>query len=177
LGVEYVIKCGRPADGSLSVDKRDRRGRQSIDKSAACVRLGLVSVRGDAHEYQFMREMIVDLNRRCPNLELIVVGQTFDDLTLLRTGNTFATGAVDADELASTIRRYRLNRILLCLTRPLFGHPIASAAMAAPVPVAYFDWSRGRHPARLGDLTLSPSQLAGNVAAELVSQWQEAVSA
>ena len=36
-----------------------------------------------------------------------------------------------------------LGRLFENLTRPLFGHPLAAAAHALSLPLAYFDWSMG----------------------------------
>jgi hypothetical protein len=74
----------------------------------------------------------------------------------MRAGQAFVTGSVDATELDLLFRRFQLNRIVLCMTQPLFGHPLVSATMAYGLPVAYFDWSGGHCMARGGDLPLDP---------------------
>jgi hypothetical protein len=39
--------------------------------------------------------------------------------------------------------------------------------MASVLPVAYFDWSRGRCPVRAGDLPLDPSQSTASAVTQL----------
>ena len=115
-----------------------------------------------------MRGLISGLRREQPGLDFVVVGSTSDDGDLLRTGDVFVTGAVDAAELEALFRRYRLDRLVLCLTEPMFGHPILSAVMTSVLPVAYFDWSRGRCSARTGDLPLDPSLSTAGAVTRLV---------
>jgi O-antigen biosynthesis protein len=136
-------------------------------------RLGLVPIRRSPKDHQLMRGLIPGLKRAYPELELVVAGSTSDDHELLRSSDVFVTGAVDAAELEVLFRRYRFDRLMLCLTEPLFGHPILSAVMASALPVAYFDWSRGRCPVRPCDLPLDPSQSAAGAVTQLAPWLQE----
>ncbi len=133
-------------------------------------RLGLVSIRQSPKDHQFIRGLISALTTAQPGPDLVVVGSTSDDDDLLRTGTAFVTGAVDASELEALFRRYRFDHLVLCLTEPLFGHPSLSAVMASLLPVAYPDWSRGRCPARTGDLPLDPLLSAGG-AVQRLAPW------
>ena len=119
-------------------------------------RLGLVPIRRSPKDHQFMRGLISGLRREQPGLELVVAGGTSDEHDLLHTGDAFVTGPVDAAELEALFRRYRFDRLVLCLTEPMFGHPILPAVMTSVLPVAYLDWSGGRCPVRSGDLPLDP---------------------
>jgi O-antigen biosynthesis protein len=130
--------------------------RPSRRSNGIPVRLGLVPVRGCVREHQLMREVIAGLTSLQPDLDMVVTGSTHDDSGLMRAGQAFVTGSVDATELVLLFRRFQLNRIVLCMTQPLFGHPLVSATMAYGLPVAYFDWSGGHCMARGGDLTLDP---------------------
>ncbi|MEA2870009.1 MAG: hypothetical protein QOE39_4724, partial [Bradyrhizobium sp.] len=130
--------------------------RPSERSNGITAHLGLVPVRGCVREHQLMREVIAGLTRLQPDLHMIVTGSTHDDSDLMRAGQAFVTGAVDAAELDLLFRRFQLNRIVLCLTQPLFGHPLVSATMAYGSPVAYFDWSGGHCMVRGGDLPLDP---------------------
>jgi GT2 family glycosyltransferase len=134
--------------------------------AGAAQRVGLVPVRGGPKDFRFMRDLIAELHPAAAGIEIIVTGSTFDDDELLRAG-TFVTGPIEAVELEAVCRHYRLDRIVLCLTEPLFGHPLQSAAMALDLPVAYCDWSGGRAPVRDGDLPLAPELSAIAVAARL----------
>jgi hypothetical protein len=144
-----------------------RRLSKRSNRATTC--LGLVPVRECALEHQFMRGIIVGLTRARPDLDVVVTGRTHDDSDLMRAG-AFVTGAVEPFELDRLFRRLRFDRIVLCTTQPLFGHPIPSAVMACALPVAYFDWSHGHCPVRDGDLALDPS-LPAAVVVERLSPW------
>ena len=115
-----------------------------------------------------MRGMIARLAVVQPGLDVVVVGGTHDDTDLMRAG-AFVTGPVELAELHRLFRRYQLDRILLCLTRPLFGHPLLTAVMTCRLPVAYLDWSRGHCPFRAFDLPLDPPPARD--AAERLLPW------
>ena len=134
--------------------------------------LGLVPIRRNPKDHQFMRGLVAGLRREQPGLELVVAGSTFDDHELLRTGDAFVTGAVDAAELETLFRRYRFDRLVLCLTEPIFGHPILSAVMTSVLPVAYLDWSGGRCTVRAGDLPLDPLLSTAGAVARLAPWLQ-----
>jgi len=131
--------------------------RSSRRSNGPASRLGLVPVRECAQEHQFMRGVIARLVNTQPALDIIVAGSTYDDTDLMRAG-AFVTGSIEAGELHRLFRRYQLDRIVLCVTRPLFGHPVPSAVMTSKLPVAYLDWSRGYCQVRESDLPLDPAQ-------------------
>jgi hypothetical protein len=145
-----------PSPKSLSSTPPSSTPASGFSDGAAGQRLGLVPIRRSPKDHQFMRSLISGLRSEQPGLDLVVAGSTSDDHDLLRTGDAFVTGAVDAAELEVLFRRYRFDRLVLCLTEPMFGHPIQSAVMTSVLPVAYLDWSGGRCPARTGDLPLDP---------------------
>jgi O-antigen biosynthesis protein len=155
-----------PRRKTIRLETTGTKAAPSLDLSSASLskprdgsaqRLGLVPIRWSPKDNQFMRGLISGLRTEQPRLDLVVVGSTSDDDDLLRAGDVFVTGPVDAAELAELFRRYRFDRLVLCLTEPLFGHPILSAVMTSTPPVAYLDWSGGRCLARSGDLPLDPS--------------------
>jgi GT2 family glycosyltransferase len=145
------------------------KGRQSTKRRGAAARLGLVPVRLCAQEHEFMRGVITRLAVVQSGLDVVVVGGTHDDTDLMRAG-AFVTGPVELADLHRLFRRYQLDRILLCLTQPLFGHPLLPAVMTSGLPVAYLDWSRGHCPFRALDLPLDPSSPARD-AAERLLPW------
>ncbi|HJP67395.1 MAG TPA: glycosyltransferase family 2 protein [Sphingomicrobium sp.] len=130
-------------------------------------RIGLVAVRGCVREHALMREITIRLAREQPELDIAVIGTTNDEPALMRAG-AFVTGAVSASELPQLFERYRLDRLMVCLTQPLFGHPALEASMATAIPVAYFDWSGGRCRPHKGDLALNPSSSTEAIAGCLV---------
>jgi GT2 family glycosyltransferase len=156
----------RVASGAIK--SRSLRVRSSV----AAARLGLVPIRGCVQESQFMRDIVTGLANLRSGLDIVIVGSTHDDSDLMRRGQTFVTGAVEAAELHRLFQRYQLDRIVLCMTRPLFGHPLVAAAMTSAMPVAFFDWSRGHCAARDCDLPLDPHLSAAAVVERLLS-WLE----
>jgi GT2 family glycosyltransferase len=138
----------------------------------AAQRLGLVPIRRSPKDHQFMRGLISGLRHEQPGLELVVAGSTSNDRDLLRAGDAFVTGPVDAAELEALFRRYRFDRLVLCLTEPMFGHPILAAVMTSVLPVAYLDWSGGRCAVRAGDLPLDPLLSTAGAVTRLVPWLQ-----
>jgi len=156
-----IIRLAPTAIKSRRVSKRS---------NVAANRLGLVPVRGCVQESQFMRDIIAGLTGVRPSLDIVIAGTTHADSDLMRTGQAFVTGPVEAVELGLLFRRFQFDRIVLCMTQPLFGHPLQSAATASGLPVAYFDWSRGGCQVRSGDLPLDPS-LSAAVIVERLLPW------
>jgi GT2 family glycosyltransferase len=141
----------------------------------AATSLGLVPVYSSVRDHQFLRDVAARLRNLMPELRILVVGSTLDDSDLLRA-NIFVTGPVEPTELQALFRRHALDRILLCQTRALFGHPVPAAAMASGLPVAYVDWSRGQSPAREADLPLDPLLPAAAMVMHLAPWLQGAPS-
>lgn len=124
--------------------------------SGPVARIGLVTVRGCVREHALIREITIRLARARPELDVTVIGTTHDEPALMRAG-AFVAGAASAAELPLLFQRYRLDRLVVCMTRPLFGHPLQEASMATTIPVACLDWSGGRCLPHDGDLALDPS--------------------
>jgi hypothetical protein len=162
-----------PRRNTVRVKAAEANTPSSNSPDGVARRLGLVLIRRNPKDHQLMRGLIPGLKRVHPELELVVAGSTSDDQELLRSSGVFVTGAVDAAELEALFRRYRFDHLMLCVTEPLFGHPILSAVMASALPVAYFDWSRGRCPVRPGDLPLDPSQSTAGAVKQLAPWLQE----
>jgi GT2 family glycosyltransferase len=130
-----------------------RRGRR---RAKPVTRLGFLSVRACGEEHALIAAIVRAIYLVKPEVEIIVVGVTSDDLALMRIGQTFVTGPVEPKDVNWVAKSYRLQAIFLPLTRPIFGHPLADCAFASPLPVAYFDWSVRRARLRGGDLALNP---------------------
>ncbi len=106
-----------------------------------------------------------------------MIGTSVDDAELINAGALTVTGAVAGDELGVLLRRYRIDRMLLPLTHPLFGHPLARSAKRSALPLAYLDWTEGRCHGAAGDLPIEPSLPAGDVVKRLLSWLEEGASA
>jgi hypothetical protein len=88
----------------------------------------------------------------------------------MRIGNTFVTGPVGASELDRACRNHELGTLFLCMTRPLFGHPLQFSALACGLPLARFDWCGQYRAGRPGDLLLDPGAPRGELIAAL-TRW------
>jgi O-antigen biosynthesis protein len=136
-------------------------------------RLGIIPIRSCVDEQQLMRDIAIGLNTCCSTSSTVVIGGTLDDLGLMRIGNTFVTGSVDVSEIDHICRAHALGSLFLCITRPLFGHPLQSSAQASGLPLAYFDWSNGRCMPRSNDLLLDPLAPIAEVICAL-TKWMKA---
>ena len=130
-------------------------------------RLGLVTLRGCAEEHCLIRDIACAFRLVRPDVSLTVLGTTFDDVGLMRIGNTFVTGAVDAWEFPHIVKAHGLQSLFLSVSRPIFGHPILLRCLRCVLPVAFFDWSLGRITPREGDLPLDPRSSLGDIVAAL----------
>lgn len=152
----------------VSKDGADAR-RYPARVLGPAAKIGLIAVRGCVREHDLMREITIRLGMLRPELEIIVVGTTHDEPELMKAG-AFVTGAASPDELPRLYARHRLDRLVICTTRPIFGHPILESSMATAIPVAYLDWSGGACPTHDGDLALDPSSSAAAIA-DSMSPW------
>ncbi len=169
--------AARPLN-KIEIGESRRRGerptaRYSTSIHQARLRLGIIPIRACVHEQLFMRNIAIGLNKYCSNSSTVVIGGTLDDLGLMRIENTFVTGSVDVSEIGNMCRAYALGSLFLCITRPLFGHPLQSSAQAAGLPLAYFDWSNGWCIPRANDLLLDPLAPIADVIDALI-KWMKA---
>lgn len=135
--------------------KRRCRARRKSERAAAG-HLGLVPGQCSALDQWLMSEIACHLNRLRPELFIMIVGKTLDDISLMQNLNTFVSGAVGAEEFEHEVDSLGLDRLFVIATRPLFGHPILSVASSCSLPKAYFDWARGRIKPEKCDLPIDP---------------------
>jgi O-antigen biosynthesis protein len=140
------LQAGRSIDG-----KPPRRTR-----SRTVSRLGLVPARSNSEERRLVAAIAAAMGSSTPAAAMTLLGTTLDDLGLMQIGNLFVTGMIDPADFTTAVKSYGLEALLLTATRPIFGHPIIELAFASGLPVAFFDWSRGRLKSRHGDLVLDP---------------------
>jgi GT2 family glycosyltransferase len=133
-------------------------------------RLGIIPIESGPRQLEVMRNVACVFNIRRPDCSIVVLGDTLDDLALMRIGNTFVTGPVDPSELDRACRDHALGTLFMCVTGPLFGHPLQFSALACGLPLAYFNWCGGRRTGRPGDLLLDPGAPSGELMWAL-SQW------
>ena len=118
-----------------------------------------------------MRDIAITFNSRHPSVAIIVLGGTLDDLGLMRIANTFVTGPADPSELGALCKAHAVGALFVCAARPLFGHPLQSFGQASALPLACFDWSKGRHAPRCGDDLLLDPQAPGEAVAAALARW------
>ncbi len=141
---------------------RGTRGRDTL--------LGVLPVTGSAQELRAIRSVSRMLRSLRPNASAVVIGETLDDLSVLRLGNIFVSGPVGWSEYVLLLRRYGVRAIWLPFRRPLFGHPVTDAARASRLPVAYFDWSFQKLDAGDDDLPLDPT-LSDDATTTALASW------
>jgi hypothetical protein len=100
------------------------------------------------------------------DIGVVIIGDAA--LRLMRQPNVAVTGKVEPRELARVAGAWRIGRMFVNLARPLFGHPLAAAARALPLPLAAFDWSMGALAPERGDLPMDPRRDPDLVAQELL---------
>jgi hypothetical protein len=133
-------------------------------------RLGVIPIEPGPQQLEFIRDIAGAFKRRCQQCAIVVLGETLNDLALMRIGNTFVTGPIEPSELDRACRDHELGTLFLFTTCPLFGHPFQSAVLACGLPLARFDWCGGRYPGRAGDLLLDPSAPRGKLIGA-VTRW------
>ncbi|MCG6205224.1 glycosyltransferase [Rhodopseudomonas sp. HC1] len=106
---------------------------------------------------------------RVKDLQLFVLGGTLNDDYLMALGNVFVLGPTEADEIATLVDIYRLEKLMIYLPRPVFGWSKAERAWDVGLPTAYFAWPFT--PVRpQGSLRMDPSQPPA-VLADRLSSW------
>jgi GT2 family glycosyltransferase len=130
-------------------------------------RLGLLPLRGCAEEHCLIGEIACAFRIIRPDVSLTVLGTTFDDVGLMRVGNIFVTGAMDAWEFPRIVKAHGLQSLFVSVSRPVFGHPILLRCLRSSLPVAFFDWSLGHIRPSRGDLPLDPRSSLSDIVAAL----------
>lgn len=156
---EKIEGCGRKTRRTIRTIRKGMPGH-----------LGFVSVRSCSHEQSLISGIAVKLANSRPDISLTVIGTALDDVALMRSTGAFVTGMVGAEEFDGVINALSLGYAFVSATRPLFGHPIVTAAFSSTLPTAYFDWSVGRSKSEKNDLPLDPRASLDDITAKL-SQW------
>lgn len=103
-------------------------------------------------------------------VQIVVVGPTADDQTLLTLPNVFVTGQVEVQELGDLLATISPDFLLTDFENPLFGDPMVETSRAANRPVAFRDWSFGRLKPRSGDLAIA-ADASDAALADTIAQW------
>jgi GT2 family glycosyltransferase len=103
-------------------------------------RLGLLPLDQTSTEVEFVISLARALKNIGSNIELTVLGQTFDDLRVMSCTNAFVSGAVEPREIASLLPALDIAGILVGTGKALFGHPMTAAVRSSGVAIAHFGW-------------------------------------
>jgi O-antigen biosynthesis protein len=132
----------------------------------------VVPTRASAKAFSVIRTLALTLQRRQPDIQILVAGSTFDDLRLMTHDNVFVAGPIDVVELPHVLQPHHIGWLLTGFDEPLFGHPLIQSVRQANVPVAFIDWSRGCIQPRPRDLGILPETPLDQMADEIVC-WIE----
>ena len=136
---EQAQSCRRLADAWLAAINS---ASSKPDEGCGQI-LGFLLISATAAEQRLTLKVACWFKRERPEMALVALGTTLDDLGLMKAGNLFVTGQVPHDEFDRVIQQYDLKALFLPIRQPLFGHPIIVRAEACGLPLAYFDWSFG----------------------------------
>ncbi len=147
--------------------KRTRRVTSPQREAGHC---GIIPVGMTTRELDLVRRIARQLKRAAPEMFLIVLGTTLDDLGLMTSGNMCVSGAIEPDGYEVAFRRYGLAKLFVPTLHTLFGHPAMAAAEASELPLAAFDWSGGRWMPRPHDLSIDAGLNDAEIA-DALARW------
>jgi hypothetical protein len=149
--------------------------RDPVSRAAGNRLLGVIALDASAPTLGFLVDLARALRICAKDLDLVVLGATFDDLQLLATGNCFVTGPVGSDQLNPLLETIQPSHLLLMNREGVFGHPLETEAVESAIPLARFDWLIEKPVAfSKGGLLISPAAGASELASALVSWMQKA---
>jgi GT2 family glycosyltransferase len=154
-------------DRTVTLEETGLPARPAIGPGAPTEHdLGIVLIGSGAAE-QILLDAIASAFRGL-DIGVVIIGDAA--LRLMRQPNVAVTGKVEAREIARIAAAWRIGRMFVNLRRPLFGHPLAAAAQALPLPLATFDWSMGALAPQRGDLLMDP-RLEPDLVANGLVDW------
>jgi len=130
--------------------------------------IGFVSIGVAVSDQALMKQVALALNQALPERSVVIIGQTLNDLELIRLDNVFATGPVQLEEHERILRQYAIDTLFVPMQTPLFGHPERDS-FSSLRPTAFFDWSFGRVSPQRDDLPLSPYFSYSEIVEALIS--------
>jgi len=147
--------------------KRAREARLPEGATGYC---GIIALGSSAAELDRIRRIARELKRAAPDMFVVILGTTLDDVGLMASGNIFVSGAIEPDGYQTAFRRYAVTCLFLPTMNAVFGHPAIAAAERSNLPLAAFDWTGGSWTPRPQDLCIDPSLSEAEIADEL-SRW------
>jgi GT2 family glycosyltransferase len=132
-------------------------------------RLGLLPLGNSSTDLEFVLSLARAFHAIGSETELMVLGQTADDLRIMACGNALVSGAVTPEEVPALLAAFSVRGLLLGTGKALFGHPMAAAVTSSGVPIARFCWGHRKFSAKQ-PLTLDPLDSFEQWALQL-QQW------
>lgn len=156
-----VIELNRPeASASLFFQSEADRPRDQF---------GFLAIGENAADFRLMHNVVRILRHQHPEISIVVIGSTLDDVELMKAGNVFVTSDLKPAEYGRVLAQYDIRALFLATRGALFGHPVLNSGEDSDLPLAYFDWSLGQHHAQKKDLPLTPGITDRQVASSLGS--------
>lgn len=137
--------------------------------SAPNARLAVLAPTATGAATRLIHALSVRVGCSRPDVQLLVIGTTLGDLSLLAGGLAFVTGPVPDEELARVMEAYGFPALVSPYRDGLF-HRLEAASALYSGAVAYFDWSASGYRRREGDLVLDPA-VSDASAAERIVDW------
>lgn len=103
-------------------------------------RLGMLLLDRSAPDLEFVLSLARAFQRIGSDRELMIMGETFDDLRVLASGNAFVSGPISPGDISSLLSTHDIRGVLVGTGKALFGHPLAAAVGLSGVPMASFYW-------------------------------------
>jgi hypothetical protein len=130
--------------------------------------LGVLALRSNAKEYRLIGELCsrTATQRR---VRIIILGATFDDIKAMQFPHVHVTGRLDEEEVATLVQAYGINKLLMNVTDPVFGHPLALRLEQAGLPMAAIGWEERATRTRSHDLRLDPGLPPGKMVERILS--------
>ena len=147
--------------------KRARAARKPERNTGYC---GIIALGSTARELDLIRRVARGLKRAAPEMFVVILGTTLDDVGLMASENIFVSGSIEPDEYETAFRHYALTCLFLPTLNTVFGHPAVAAAERSNLPTAAFDWTGGGWTPRPQDLRIDPSLSEAEIADSL-SRW------
>src|SRR5262249_15443411 len=119
---KHAIVDGEWKTTPLVLPKLDRSRTKS---------LAVISATPAASAWRMIRSLATRLYATRPSIQIVVVGETFDDGRLMSHPNMLVTGPVAADELSDALAAHNVAWLFSDFEAPLFGHPLLESARTA----------------------------------------------
>ena len=117
--------------------------------------IGIVAVGYRMAEYGLIKSLALALGRETPERSIVIIGNTSDDIGLMKLDNVHVTGEIEPSECSRILHQYGVATLVVPIKEPVFGHP-KIVDLTAYLPTAFFDWSFGSVGARSRDLAMNP---------------------